>query len=59
MLSGGGFIHNLHKALGNSARYVGGLNRYMEEKDEIVKYSTRKMPITLVYDTTHDNRTFF
>jgi len=30
MLSGEGFIHSLHKVLGKSARYVGGLNRYME-----------------------------
>lgn len=59
MLSGESFVYGLHKALGKSTRYVGGLNRYMEEKEEIVKYSTRKMPIILVYDLTHDNKTFF
>ncbi len=58
MLSGASFIYNLHESLGKGARYVGGLNRYMEEKDEVVKYSTRKKPLLLVYDLTHDNMTY-
>lgn len=58
MLSGPAFVYNMHESLGKDARYVGGLNGYMEEKDEIVKYSTRKKPIVLVYDLTHDNTTY-
>lgn len=58
MLSGSAFVYNLHESLGKGARYVGGLNRYMEERNELVKYSTRKKPLLLVYDLTHDNMTY-
>jgi hypothetical protein len=59
MLSGPAFTHSIYDSLGKGATYVGGLNRYMEERsNEIIKYSTRKKPILLVYDLTHDNMTY-
>ena len=52
------FVYNLHGSLGKGTRYVRGLNRYMEERNELVKYSTREKPLLLVYDLTHDNMTY-
>lgn len=33
MLSGPAFVHHIYDSLGKGATYVGGLNRYMEERN--------------------------
>ncbi len=58
MLSGPEFVRQFHKKIEKTKPYLGALNRKFIENGDTVKYSTRKMPITLVYDLTHDNQTF-
>ena len=57
-LSGPGFIHLFHKVMGNHGKYTGTLNPYFWKKNYSVKYCRRKKPVPLVYDLTHDNKTY-
>lgn len=39
-------------------KYTGSLNPYFIKDGKTVKYCSRKKPIPLVYDLTHDNSTY-
>jgi hypothetical protein len=51
-------VTQFHKKIEKTKPYLGTLNRFFIENGENIKYSTRKRPIYLVYDLTHDNQTY-
>lgn len=55
LLSGHEFINAFHHKLVPKRNYMGSINPYFESDNEFIKYSTRKIPIALLYDQTHDN----
>ena len=57
-LSGEKFIRLFHKIMGPAGQYIGSLSPYFEENGRVVCYLNRSHPIYLVYDLTHDNRTY-
>lgn len=58
MLNGDAFVYSFHKRINFTSPYLGTFNKIFIENGEKIKYATRKQPIPLVYDLTHDNETY-
>ena len=45
--------------MGNQGKYTGSISPHFERPDGYrIKYCKRKKPIPLIYDLTHDNKTY-
>lgn len=57
-LSGDQFVQLFHQIMGASGQYTGSLSPYFEKHGHTIQYLNRDHPIYLVYDLTHDNKTY-
>lgn len=58
-LNGGKFLALFYESMGNQGKYTGSLSPHFDRPDgHRVKYCKRKKPIPLIYDLTHDNKTY-
>ena len=58
-MSGNQFMYLFHESMANQGKYTGSISPHFERPDgSRVKYCKRKKPIPLIYDQTHDNRTY-
>jgi len=52
-------MYLFHESMANQGKYTGSISPHFERPDgSRVKYCKRKKPIPLIYDQTHDNRTY-
>jgi glycogen debranching enzyme len=58
-VSGKRFLNLFYESMGNHGKYTGSISPHFERPyGTRVKYCKRKKPIPLIYDQTHDNRTY-
>lgn len=58
-MHGFNFLNLFHEAMGNHGKYTGSISPHFDRPHgKRLKYCRRKKPIPLLYDLTHDNKTY-